>query len=460
MIEFIHYSVKTKTSTILNDVSLVIPQGQCLVVCGASGCGKSTLLKVINGLVHQEPQLMTSGELKYDNQSLDDVMVEDRARYIGSLFQNPKRQFFYGNVKHELAFGCENLNMPREHIEATLHQTIQQFDMAHLLDKSLFHCSGGQKQKVACAAITTIAPDIYVLDEPSANLDKVAVQQLQQILVMLKQQGKTLIIAEHYLTYLLPIMDHVIYLKSGTLTHQWSAEDFKKLSIEQLQQLGLRQLQAPRLTPTYHNQGQLVISHLHYHYPRSKEKILNINHLAFKRGRLTALSGHNGIGKTTLAKLLTGELKSHQGHIILDGVKLSQRQRLQHSYIVMQDVNCQLFCESVEQEITLGKKLTTEMQQLIEEFDLQDVLVQHPMTLSGGQKQRLAVVCACLMNREIIIFDEPTSGLDYKNMTTFIKLCRQLTDKQKIVIVITHDEQLLTHCDDIVELSEYNRNKD
>lgn len=456
MLKLINYSVTTAQTTLLNDVSLTIPKGQCVVICGESGCGKSTLLKIINGLIHQEQQLTTTGQLIYQGQSIDELPVEVRADKIGSLFQNPKRQFFYGNVLHELAFGCENLNMPRAQIQQRIDATVKYFNIEHLLEANLFQCSGGQKQQIACAAITTTAPEIYVLDEPSANLDQVAVQQLQKILLMLKQQGKTLIIAEHYLAYLLPVMDQVVYLSAGRLTQQWSAEAFKDLSTAQLQQLGLRQLVNNDEWPAYLNEGQLIIEQLQYRYANQSQPILNIHHLAFQRGNITAIAGRNGTGKTTLAKILTGEIKNKIGMITLDGQRLSQRQLLQKSYIVMQDVNSQLFCESVEQEITLGKPLTEEMSALIAEFNLQDVLQQHPMTLSGGQKQRLAVVCACLMNRDIIIFDEPTSGLDYKNMRAFSKLCRQLADKQKIIIIITHDEQLLQHCDTICQLNEYN----
>ena len=171
-------------------------------------------------------------------------------------------------------------------------------------------------------------------------------------------------------------------------------------------------------------------------------------------GEVTALTGRNGAGKTTLARCLCGLHKEATGDIFLDEGKLLAKQRRKISYLVMQDVNHQLFAESVEAECFLGSMASqADVNELLKEFDLYQFREKHPQTLSGGQKQRLAVVTALLSNKRVLIFDEPTSGLDYDNMLRVSKTLKALAEKDYFVLVITHDFELIeSACDRCLRL--------
>lgn len=174
-------------------------------------------------------------------------------------------------------------------------------------------------------------------------------------------------------------------------------------------------------------------------------------------GKITALTGVNGAGKTTLARLLCGLLKPQSGTIYLDGKPRSSRALSSLSSIVMQDVHRQLFADSVIKEVTLGTDNEVGAENLLEQLGLLSSKHCHPLSLSGGQKQRLVIAAALATGRRLVIFDEPTSGVDYRQLQAISSLFRQLANRGHIVVVITHDKELLASCADrILELNQIN----
>lgn len=177
--------------------------------------------------------------------------------------------------------------------------------------------------------------------------------------------------------------------------------------------------------------------------------VLNIPRLSLPKGGIIAVTGKNGAGKSTFSRCLCGLEKKFKGQVMINGQRWKNRQLLKNCYMVMQDVNHQLFCETVKDEVQLGirSENAEKVDRVLTQLDLSDLRDRHPMSLSGGQKQRVAIASAILAGKEILIFDEPTSGLDFKHMERTAELITSLKGKQTVLIV-THDPELIQRCCD------------
>lgn len=237
-------------------------------------------------------------------------------------------------------------------------------------------------------------------------------------------------------------------MKNGKIESDMSMEKFRELSDKQIQNLGLRTLSPQNLKAhenTFVSDKELTLNNFTFSY--GKNPALNIELQNLPLGGIIAVIGHNGAGKSTFSKCLCGLEKPFKGKVLFGNVKYGRKDMLRKSYIVMQDVNHQLFCETVEDEIMLGMSKTNcgDVKQILESLDLIQFSQRHPMSLSGGQKQRVAVASALLANKEFLIFDEPTSGLDYKNMKQTAALISSLKGR-KTVFIVTHDPELIVRC--------------
>ena len=174
----------------LMDINLIIPDGQMILLCGQSGCGKTTLTRLVNGLIPHYYEGALSGEVLLDGKNISRLPLYETANYVGSVFQNPRTQFFTVDSTSELAFGCENQGLPEDEIIQRVQSTAEQFDMEELLGKNIFSLSGGEKQKIACASVSAANPSVIVLDEPSSNLDTSATKDLRRMIQIWKQQGE------------------------------------------------------------------------------------------------------------------------------------------------------------------------------------------------------------------------------------------------------------------------------
>ena len=440
----------------LSDVSLTVRDGEFVLLTGPSGCGKTTILRLINGLIPHFYPGVVEGSVTVDGQSVQERELYETAAQVGTVFQNPRSQFYNVDTTGELAFGCENRGLPEREIYERIDGTVARFRLEKLMDRNIFRLSDGEKQKIACASVDVSGAEIILLDEPSANLDFEATLALRELIRLWRRQGKTIIAAEHRIAYLWDLIDRAVILRDGRTIRELSGKEKDTLTGETLAVMGLRstmqeapdQIQLPTIKE---GDREIILRDFRFTYPGAGHPVFDFPELRLAAGEITAITGSNGAGKTSFLSCLCGLEKRCRGSLELDGKRYDRKARQKLCFMVMQDTGNQLFTESVLDEvlISLPKGTANEKARAVEilkQLDLGGLLERHPQSLSGGQKQRLAIACALASGRELLLLDEPTSGLDYAHMMETAALLRQLQGLGATILVVTHDSELIRAC--------------
>jgi len=447
----------------LKDVDLSADAGSLTLVCGASGCGKSTLMKALTGLVPQ----MTPGELdgvvRINGRNLADVALTDVGHLCSSVFQNPRTQFFCDTVAEELAFCGENYGRERATLRQQSERAAKLMGISHLLERKLATLSGGQLQKVALACALASGAPVLLADEPTSNLDPAAISEVRAALKVLKEQGLTIVVVEHRLHFLRGLADQVLLMEGGRVTRRWNGAEFFSMGQAQRRSLGLRTLVDPGPPETWVEQvqagcqenreatpSQVRLSCRGLSFTYGASPVFEGLDADFPAGQITCIAGANGVGKTTLVRVLCGLAAPSSGSISLDGVPASRKTRRSACALVMQDTGRQLFSDTLAGELTIGASHASGQsgEQLLADFDLANLGERHPLSLSGGQKQRLVIAAARATGRPIVILDEPTSGVDARHLDSITATLRRIADEGAAVVVVTHDGEFAAACAD------------
>ena len=463
------YGVGNKKDYSLTDISLHIKKGECVVITGESGCGKTTLTRVLNGLCPNYFEGMISGTYILNgetvfstdegkNADIDEdyrKSLDDIGTLVGNVFQDPRSQFFSTNTTDEIVLAMENRNFSRERMKERLIAIDRLMGIENLLDHNLFQLSSGEKQKVAIAAACSVEPKVLIMDEPSANLDNEGTNGLRDLLKKLKEKGYTIVISEHRLSYMKELADRMIVMQKGRIERIFEKKDYDRLTDGDMVNMGLRVLSEIRmLMPAGKKKGDnpvLIVDHIGFKH--QKKEILKDFSAVFYRGEITAITGRNGIGKTTLCRIIAGELKQQKGSVKIFGETTPAKKRIKDCFFVGQDADYQIFTPTVLQEITLNTGLhegNREVENILERFDLKEFRTRHPASLSGGQKQRVILAAALLRNNPILILDEPTSGLDGRHMRIIAEYLKSAAEKGTCILVITHDREFINIVADTV----------
>lgn len=443
---------------ILNNVNLQVHKGEVVVISGESGCGKSTMIKVINGIIPFFTQAQVSGDIYYQDRNLKDMDLANRSAYIATVFQNPKTQFYTTRGLDEMAFALENKQLDRAHIVQRIEEYTALLHTEHLLHRGIFKLSGGEKQMVAITSVACMEGSVYIFDEPSSSLDQESIKDLARAIIKLKALGKIIIIAEHRLYYLKEIMDRLCIIKDAKLV----SFSFDQINDALIQSYSLRTLHTidkdalrryPFTTKSIFDKDYdqaACMQCRNYKYAYHKKQLVFDMNLSFSQG-IYFLIGRNGIGKTTFIRSLCGLLKGFKGKTYY--AQKPVKKGYAYISLVMQDVNYQLFTESVWEEVSIVSDDDDKKTAVLQELGLLTKKDVHPQSLSGGEKQRLAIALCKVSNKPIVVFDEPTSGLCKKNMMRIINFIHTMQKDGKTIFIITHDYEFIMECGgNIIEL--------
>ncbi len=493
-IKKVRHQYKGADEESLKKVSLSVKRGETLLLCGASGSGKTSLIRLINGLIPHYYKGEMTGEVIVAGKDISKTELYELAGIVGTVFQNPRSQFFSVDTDGEIVFGTENIGLDTSEIRKRKEDIVSRMGIEKLLNRNLFNLSGGEKQRIACASVAALLPEIILLDEPSSNLDIDSIENLRNIIIGWKNEGKTIIISEHRLWYLKDLIDRAIFVEDGRLKKEWSGEEFCNLDEKTIKEYKLRPLNIKndyfdfsdnendagisgnkKCCEMSEFENPITFRDFYFSYNKKSHVFLKkkfkesdgdklqlcIHELKLPQGKVIGVVGHNGTGKSTFLRCICGLQKDCNGIIEADGKTYKGNSRISLSYMVMQDVNHQLFTDSVFAEAMLSMKDKDEdkCEEILETLGLLDYKDKHPMALSGGQKQRVAIASAIAAKAKLLLFDEPTSGLDFMHMEKVGELLKELALQGNTVLVSTHDSELIETCCDYTLLIEKGRVK-
>jgi energy-coupling factor transport system ATP-binding protein len=457
-LEFCYHNSKTKS---LRNIDFKVTSGQVICLLGKSGSGKTTITRLINGVAPYIFKGESRGRISLDDHSMSRLSMNELVGVVGTVFQDPRTQFFTTDVYSELVFSCENIGLDQATIEQRVNHVVSLLGIDGLINRDLFGLSSGQKQLVALASVCTLQPKIIIFDEPSANLDHKSILKLVEIIKILKERGITILITEHRWHFLKDVIDELMIIESGVLKAKYKNQGILTIGNHQLNNSGLRSVALDQVKVV---SKELVPSDVkievdHITFLHKKKQIIGDCTFEICGGEVVAVVGDSGIGKSTLLELVCGFKKPSKGKIRFNNHSCSSKKRMSKSYFVSQDSDYQLFTESVMDEMLLGRGSSKSVYkgacQVLKALGLWGKRMDHPATLSGGEKQRLTIGVSLMQNRELLCLDEPTSGLDYYHMLGVGRLLMQEANRGRVVLVATHDyEFIASACTSMLYLNE------
>lgn len=455
----------TRLRWAVREVDLRIEQGERVLLLGASGSGKSTLLQGFGGVLGGADEGETSGELLVDGAPA----TQARGR-VGMVLQDPDTQTILARVGDDVAFGCENLGVPRDEIWPRVRQALDAVELDVPLDRSTAALSGGQKQRLALAGVLAMRPGAILLDEPTANLDPAGVRDVRDAVgAALDATGATLVVIEHRIDVWLPLVDRVIVLGAGpdgtVVLADGTPDDVLGARGAELAASGVWVPGHPPAVPPppAHAPGaRLLETHGVTVARRRGLPVAGPFDLEVRAGEVLGVTGPNGAGKSTLGLTLAGLIPAEKGRVTAssdlargegsDPFRWSSRALLTRIATVLQTPEHQLLAKTVREELSVGPRalklgeaeIAARTDELLARLRLTALADANPYTLSGGEKRRLTVAAALATRPRMLVLDEPTFGQDAVTWAELVALIARLRDEGAAVVVISHDDAVLS----------------
>ena len=466
IVENLSFRYRDREGLAIRNLTFSANPGEILLIAGASGCGKTTLIRCINGLVPRSYKGQVSGRILLYNQDTARWPLSKISQTVGTVLQDPERQILGSKVLHEIAFGLENLGMPRPEIYQRAEAALEYLKITDLRDRETFSLSGGEKQKLALAGVLAMRPSIILLDEPLASLDPASASETLEMVRRLADEGMTVLLVEHRVEDVLRVHpERVIFMSDGEIRYLGGLEGFGAVvNYREVKLQAKVVMQRAKADPApveililpgvIRNQSdpQPIVKFENVAFGYEGREVLHGIDLQINRGDVIAVLGPNGAGKTTFVKHAIGLLKPKSGRVLVDGRDTREASVAQIASTlgyVFQSPSHMLFAPTVREELMFGPKnlkhpkemIEKEVKEALQIVNLSDKEKDPPLALSFGQQKRVSIAAILAMRSRILIMDEPTAGQDYYNYMNFMDAILQLPGFEAILF-ITHDVDL------------------
>lgn len=485
-IENLTYTYPGAEHPALEGISVTIPAGEMVFICGDSGCGKSTLGKAVTGAVPHFYGGSFAGRILLAGRDVAVMSHEERASAITMVFQDPERQLLMNTVHREIAFGPENLGMPSSEIRRRVWESMQFCNILDLREREIATLSGGQKQKVAIAAAIACRPRCILFDEPTSQLDPLSAEEILGLIGKINRElGITVLVIEQRVERCFELSSRILHLDRGRASFYGSRERFYQEGEERFLPVHLRLSRhagIPEMPSSFKEAGrqllasvpsgssaiqlngtppasslppagkeQIVLRRLRTGY--GSRKVLKDLDLAVGEGEFLGIIGPNGSGKSTLLKALAG-LLPYGGSLKICGEEASgfNRTLLGRTLgYISQNPNDYLSKDSVHDELrftldNFGIPDDGRIDETLEELGLSALRNRNPRDLSGGERQRAAIASVLVNHPRILLLDEPTRGLDSTLKHKLGELLTRLNRQGMTILLVTHDIEFAAEC--------------
>ncbi len=469
-VENLSFRYRDRSAVAISQITFDANPGEVLLIAGASGCGKTTLIRAVNGLIPRSYKGQVSGRVLIFGEDTASWKLSQISQKVGTVLQDPERQILGTKVLNEVAFGLENLGLPREEIIQRVDEALAFLKISDLRSRDTFSLSGGEKQKVALAGVLAMRPSILLLDEPLASLDPASAQDSLDMVRKLADEGMTVLMVEHRVEDVLRIHpERVMFMDGGQVRYLGGIKGLSKVVNYHEVKLAAEDIverarldRAPaelKILPSAAANGPAPIEaealvkfeDVAFGYEADTEILHGIN-LEIKRGDVIAVLGPNGAGKTTFVKHAIGLLKPKSGRVLVNGKNtkdLSVAQIANTLGYVFQSPSHMLFAPTVREELAFGPtnmkhpkdQIDEEVKSALKIVNLSDKEQDPPLALSFGQQKRVSIAAILAMRSRILVMDEPTAGQDYYNYMNFMDSILQMPGFEAILF-ITHDVDL------------------
>jgi len=468
-IQNLSFRYRDRQELAISSINLQVMPGELLLLAGASGCGKTTLIRCINGLIPRSYKGEVQGKVLLQGKDNSGLSLARISQIVGTVLQDPERQILGIRVRNEVAFGLENLALPRGEIIQRIDELLEHLDITQRKDRETFNLSGGEKQKVALAGVLAMRPSVLLLDEPLASLDPASAQETLALVRSLVDEGMAVLMVEHRIEDVLKYNpDRVLFMQEGQARYLGTMKglnkvvDYHEIKLPATAVIARASKEAApaeiRILPSVAqtSSGEKAIPLVQFENVtfgyESREQVLKDVNLGIYPGDVIAILGANGAGKTTLVKHAIGLLKPKAGRVLVGGKdtrEISVAEVASTLGYVFQSPSHMLFAPTVQEELAFGPTnlhhppdvVKKEVREALDIVNLSGKENDPPLALSFGQQKRVSIAAILAMRSRIMVMDEPTAGQDYQNYMEFMDAILQLPNFEAILF-ITHDIDL------------------